>query len=321
MTTATSANLARLYVTHVFSRHGIPSDIISDRGSTFTSQFMSSLGRLLNMKLNYSTAFHPETDGQTERTNQQIKGYLRLYTNYEQSDWANLLPIAEFAYNNAPHSATQISPFFANYGYNPRATSNLDASIPDPTAHDFAHALIEVHKYCREQITVAQSQYQIPADRHRLTPPNFMVGDLVWLNAKNITTKRPSKKLDHKRLGPFPIAKKVSSHAFRLTLPHGMRFLHPVFHVSLLEPHHVNTIPNRVQPPPLPVEVDGHTEYEVAAILDSRIRRRRLEYLVQWKGYENTAESTTWEPSDHVNHSPDLIAIFHRLHPSKPRSD
>jgi hypothetical protein len=317
-TTATASDLARLYVTHVFSKHGVPSDIVSDRGSTFTSQFMTALGRLLNIKLNFSTAFHPETDGQTERTNQQIEVYLRLYANYEQSNWADLLPIAEFAYNNAAHSATQISPFFANYGYNPRATLSLDVSVPDPAAHDFSHALSDLHSYCREQVEIAQAQYQTPADRRRLPAPNLKVGDLVWLNAKNIRTKRPSKKLDHKRLGPFAIERKISSHAFRLALPHGMRFLHPVFHVSLLEPHQANTIPNRIQPPPLPVEVDGHTEYEVAAILDSRIHRRRLEYLVQWRGYENTAESSTWEPATNVNNSPALVRAFHQSHPDKP---
>lgn len=318
-TTATSIDLARLYVRHVFSKHGVPSDIVSDRGSTFTSQFMSALGQLLNIKLNHSTAYHPETDGQTERTNQTLESYLRMYTNYQQDDWADLLPIAEFAYNNAPHSATQTSPFFANYGYNPRATLSLDVAVADPTAHDFSKSLTELHTYCREQVAVAQAQYQVPADRRRLPAPEIAIGDLVWLNAKNITTRRPSKKLDHKRLGPFPVTHKVSSHAFRLGLPEGMRFLHPVFHISLLEPHHTNTIPNRIQPPPLPVEVDDHTEYEVANILDSRRRRRRLEYLVQWRGYENTAESATWEVAENVANSPNLIAAFHAAYPTKPR--
>ena len=161
-TTATSSDLARLYVKYVFSKHGVPSDIVSDRGSTFTSQFMSSLGRLLNIKLNYSTAYHPQTDGQTERTNQQIEGYLRLYANYDQNNWSDLLPIAEFAYNNAQHSTTQVSPFFANYSYNPRATLHLDVTVPDPTAHDFSQDLSALHQYCREQIKIAQAQYQLP---------------------------------------------------------------------------------------------------------------------------------------------------------------
>ena len=318
-TTASSADLARLYVRYVFSKHGVPSDIVSDRGSTFTSQFMSALGRLLNIKMNYSTAYHPETDGQTERTNQTLETYLRMYTNYQQDDWADLLPIAEFAYNNAPHSATQISPFFANYGYNPRATLSLDVSVPDPTAHDFSKSLSDLHRYCREQVAVAQSQYQVPADRRRLPAPDFEVGDLVWLNAKNITTKRPSKKLDHKRLGPFPISQKISGHAFRLELPRGMRFLHPVFHALAPRAPPPKHPPESPPTPPPPVEVDGDAEYEVSAILDSRVYRDRLLYYVQWKGYENTAEPATWEPADNLSNSPALVAAFHAAYPNKPQ--
>src|SRR5262249_35002850 len=153
---------------------------------------------------------------------------------------------------------------------------------------------------------------------------DFDVGDMVWLNAKNLTTKQPSKKLDHKRIGPFKIMKKVSSHAFRLELPAGLCFIHPVFHVSLLNKHDTNTIPNRTQPPPLPVEIDGTTEYEVSAILDSHLNRRKLHYLVQWKGYDNQGydghtESVSWEPADNVKNAPALVTEFHARYPTKPR--
>ena len=142
---------------------------------------------------------------------------------------------------------------------------------------------------------------------------------MVWLSAKNISTKRPSKKLDSKRLGPYRISKVISSHAFRLDLPRTLRFLHPVFHMSLLEPHRPNTIPNRAFPPPLPVEVDGETEYEVAAILDSRRQRGQLQYLVQWKGYDGHAESTSWEPQENVQNSLLLVEAFHTKYPRKPK--
>jgi transposase InsO family protein len=318
---ARSLDLARLYVQHVFSKHGVPTDIVSDRGTVFTSEFSRAIGQALNIKLNFSTAYHPETDGQTERTNQQVEVYLRTYSNYEQDNWVGLLPVAEFAYNNSVHSATQVTPFFANYGYHPRATLSLDVSVPDPAAHDFTRSLSELHRYCREQVAVAQSQYQLPADRRRLAVPEgmFQVGKKVWLNARNLKTKRPSKKLDSKRLGPFVIEAKVSSHAFRLALPPGMKLLHPVFHVSLLEPYQENAIPNRVQPPPLPVEIDGHTEYEVSAILDSRLHRGKLQYLVEWSGYETSAEGATWEPVANVANSPILVAQFHARYPLKPR--
>jgi hypothetical protein len=84
------------------------------------------------------TAYHPESDGQTERTNQSLEGYLRLYCNYQQDNWSDLLPIVEFAYNNSPHSTTQVSPFFTNYGYNPQATLSLNVSVHDANAHDFS---------------------------------------------------------------------------------------------------------------------------------------------------------------------------------------
>src|ERR1700742_267889 len=162
--TLDAQGLARLYLLHVFSKHGIPTDIVSDRGSLFTSNFITSLAQLLGMKLNFSTAYHPESDGQTERMNQSLEGYLQLYCNYQQDDWPDLLPIAEFAYNNAPHSATQVSPFFTNYGYNPHATLSLDVSVRDPNAHDFSKQLSELHEYCREQLSIAQTQYQAPAN-------------------------------------------------------------------------------------------------------------------------------------------------------------
>jgi len=143
-------------------------------------------------------------------------------------------------------------------------------------------------------------------------------GSKVWLNVKNIKTKRPLKKLNHKKLGPFTIKKKISSHAFRLALPHGMRLLHPVFYVSLLKLYRENTILNRTQSPPLPVEVDGATEYKVSAILDSHIHHRKLQYLVQWAGYEATAEALSWEGIDNVKNSPLLVAQFHAKYPDKP---
>jgi hypothetical protein len=207
--------LTRLYLLHVFSKHGIPSNIISDHSLLFTSDFITSLAQLLDMKLNFSTTYHPESDGQTERTNQSLEGYLWLYCNYQQDNWSDLLPIVEFAYNNSPHSTTQVSPFFANYGYHPRATLSLDVSVHDTNTHNFSRSLSELHDYCHEQVAISQSQNQVPADRLRSPiPDNLKPGAFVWLNSKNIKTKRPMKKLDHKRLGPFNIKSKVSNNAY-----------------------------------------------------------------------------------------------------------
>src|SRR6266478_8104113 len=117
--TINSPQLAQLFLTHVFSKHRVPSHVTSDRGTKFVSHFFHSLGKLLQMELHFTSGYHPEGDSQTEHINQVLEQYLRAYTNYQQDDWASLLPVAEFAYNNAPSATTGVSPFFANKGYHP----------------------------------------------------------------------------------------------------------------------------------------------------------------------------------------------------------
>ena len=106
-----------LHILHVFSKHGVPSHVTSDCGTEFVSTFFRSLSKVLDMKIHFTSGYHPEGDGQTERANQTLKQYLQVYCNYQQSNWSDLLPIAEFAYNNAPNATTGLSPFYANKGY------------------------------------------------------------------------------------------------------------------------------------------------------------------------------------------------------------
>ena len=315
----TSQGLARLYILHVFSKHGIPSDIVSDRGSEFTSEFWRDLGKQLLMKSNLSTSYHPQTDGQTERTNQTLEAYLRAYINYQQDDWVTFLPIAEFAYNNSIHSGTTVSPFFANYGYHPRMTFALDPEHTSPESHDTAEDLSKLHSYVKEELAKSQQRYDISANRDRMEPPPFNVGDRVWLNGKNIKTKRPMRKLDYRMLGPFDITDKISSHAFRLKLPRDLERIHNVFHVDLLTLFQSNRFANRAEPPPPPIEIDEETEYEVERILDSRIFRRKLQYLVKWKGFEGTSEEATWQPAGDITNADDVVRDFHTRYPDKPR--
>ena len=262
--------LAQLYVTHVFSKHGLPNNIISDRGSEFTSRFWRAFTSLLDIQLHLSTAFHPETDGQTERVNQVLEQYLRLYADYQQKNWSTLLPLAEFTYNNTSHSSTTVSPFFANKGYHPRANYTPgDTAANSPSALSFTVNLSNLHGFLREEITKANQASAGFFDQNRNPSPIYNIGDQVWLAGKHIKTTRPSKKLDHRYLGPFKITEKISSHAYRLALPWDMK-IHDVFHVQLLEPYKQNRIVNRVQPPPPPIEIEGEKEYEVEAILDSK---------------------------------------------------
>ena len=317
-TTDTAVDLANYFIQHVFSKHGLPADVISDRGHLFVSRFWKALCKALDITSNLSTAFHPQTDGQTERTNQTLEQYLRIYVNYQQDDWKHHLPIAEFVYNNTPHSAIGMSPFFANKGFNPRLTISLD-DIPAHEAHKIASDLKSLHTHLREQIQVANKAYARFEDPYRSPTPDWPIGTLVWLDWRNIKTKRPMKKLDHKRHGPFEIIKKVSTHAYQIKLPASFKGIHDVFHVSLLEKVAEESYPQRRPDPPPPVEIEGELEYEVAEILDSRRRRGVVKYLVRWEGYGS--EDDTWEPVEMLEGSRELLDEFHAKYPQKPRAD
>ena len=156
-------------------------------------------------------AYHPETDGQTERVNQILKQYLRVFINYQQDDWKHLLPLAEFTYNNTQHSATSVTPFFTNKGFHLKLEVSLE-SVPSESAHEMATDMKDLHQYLCDQLHLTIKQYERHSADRCLPIPGFKTGDLVWLDARNIKTKHPSKKLDHRHLGPFPIVEMVSSH-------------------------------------------------------------------------------------------------------------
>jgi hypothetical protein len=312
---------ARLYLKHVFKHHGLPEDIVTDRGTQFTSRFTASLLELCDIHSNKSTAFHPQSDGQTERVNQILEQYLRIFCDHQQDNWLDILPLAEFAYNNAEHSSTRMSPFFANYGLHPRCTLRLTpagpGTSPNPSAEDLTRKYRAIHDQAKEELKRAQAKYKETYDARHKEAPIFEPGNLVWLSRKHITTKRPSSKLDVKRLGPFKVLEAVgdSKLAFRLELPAQMR-IHPVFHVSLLEPHQENPFPGRTQPPPPPIELEHDVEWEVEEILDSRIQRGKLQYLVHWLGYG--PHERTWEPPDHLSNATEAVAEFHQRYPNRP---
>ena len=153
--TITSQQLAKLFVINIFSKHGVPSHVTSDRGTEFVSHFFRSLGEALDMKLHFTSGYHPEGDGQTERTNQTLEQYLRTYCNYQQDNWSKLLPLAEFTYNNAPNATTGISPFFANQGYNPNLAIHLKKDLTLTKARNYVTDLAELHQALCEQILQA----------------------------------------------------------------------------------------------------------------------------------------------------------------------
>jgi transposase InsO family protein len=139
--TLTSFQTAEIYRDHVWSKHGLPKKIISDRGPQFAAQFMKELHKLIGIETNLSTAFHPQTDGQTERINQEVEQYLRLFINHCQTDWNTWLSCAEFSYNDKVHSLTGFSPFFVNYGRHPDKGTSLPKEVKSQSATEFAQTM------------------------------------------------------------------------------------------------------------------------------------------------------------------------------------
>ena len=172
------------------------------QGSVFADE---SLCKKLGMKRKMSTAYHSQTDGQTERVNQVLGGYLRIFVNYDQNDWYHLLPLAKIAYNNSATSAHGMTPFFVNYGYHPQTEWLKEREAQNPGADMDGHWMKMIHQKARESLEKTREAMGRYYNQHARQQPDFKVGDLVMLNAKNIHTKRPSPQLAPRLYGPFKI--------------------------------------------------------------------------------------------------------------------
>jgi len=182
----TAEGLARLFRNNVWRLHGLPESIISDRGPQFAAGLMTELNEMLGIKTKLSTVFHPQTDGQTERMNQELKQYLRMFIDHHQAQWLEWLGTAEFAYNNKAHSGTKVSPFEANSSQNPRMGFKLRKKGRFVGAERFARKMEEVQSEAKATLTKAQENMRRYADRRRGEAVEYKVGDLVLLSTKDL---------------------------------------------------------------------------------------------------------------------------------------
>ena len=287
----TAAIAADAFLTYIYRLHGLPDSIVSDRGSQFTSAFWNRLCSLYDIDHALSTANHPQTDGQTERVNSILEQYLRCFINEKQNNWADLLPFAEFSYNNSLHQSTNLTPFFANYGYNPKAHPEIPSNKRPSRAEKRAIDINVNIKILKENLDKAKETYKKYADQKRMEPPKFEVGDKVWL-LKGTNEKNRKKKLSNQMIGPFKIIKKVSNLAYELNLPKKMR-CHPVFHVSLLEPYHENEFNDRsIQKRKNIRLTTDYTEKIPEKIIDMKVKKGINHYLVSWKG--RSIDENSW---------------------------
>ena len=310
--TVDAIGTAKLLINNVWKAHGLPIKSVSDRGTQFNSETFKEVNKQLGIQQSMSTAFHPQSDGQTERVNPTLEHFLRAFTHYRQDNWADLLPHAEFSYNNSLHSSTGKTPFFATRGYHPTFTTKPVTSS-NPGADDLIKGIHEVQEDIRSSMAEAQRKQAEFYDRHREATPSYNVGDKVWLEATNLKLGRPTKKLGPKRVGPYRILAKVGTHAYKLELPDSMK-IHPVFHVVLLTKYTENPIAGRVVEPPPPEEIEGEDEYVVDKIIDSKYVRNRLKYLVSWEGYSE--EHNSWIDHAELNHAREAVQEFHQANPN-----
>jgi len=319
-TNVTAPELSNIFIREVCRLHGVPDSILSDRDPRFTAHFWRSFWKQLGSTLTMSTAYHPQTDGQTERANRTLEEMLRAYVNFHQSDWDSHLSTLEMAYNNSKQVSTGFSPYYMNYGQEMRLP--LDGAIPVPSAIESINPeatqridrlRVDIES-AKKNILAAQSRQAKYADQHR-RDVEFNVGDRVLLSVEHlrIVGDGRSPKLQSKYIGPFTIIRVVGSNAYELDLPPTMR-IHPVLNISRLKAYHdgSTTHPDRLlphsRPPPECIHEDGAEIYEVERILEQRGRGARLKYLVKWVGYP--LWESTWQSAADLAGSPNALQEF-----------
>ena len=299
--------LAKLYIKETVRLHGIPMSIVSDRDPRFTSRFWQSLQRVLGSKLNFSTAFHPQTDGQSERTIQTLEDMLRACMMEFKGSWDDYVALIEFAYNNQYQSSIGMAPYEALYGRKCRSPVYWDEEgervLEGP---ELIQELVDKIKVVRRNLKAAQDRQKSYADLHR-REINFEVGDKVFLKVspwKGVARFGKKGKLSPRYIGPYEILEKVGPVAYKLALPSELAQIHNMFHVSMLrryrsDPSHIIS--------GQPIEIKDNLSYieDPVQILDTKIKQLRSRKIpmvkVGWRNHPR--EEATWETEEYMRKS------------------
>ena len=269
------SELAKVILDVVVQHHGFSDSIFTNRGLFFTSKFWSLLCYFLRIKWRLFTAFHPQTDGQTKKQNSTTEAYLCAFVSFKQNDWARLLPMAEFAYNNVKNANTGYTPFELNYSYHPHVSykENVDLCSKSKSVEDLANDLRELMIVYQKNLQHAQNFQKQVYDKNT-KPRSYTPDEKVWLNNKYIKTKR-NWKLETKFFGLLQVLQPVGKQAYKLKLLKKWR-THDVFYVSLLEQD--TTRKGWVnKTTELDFKAGDDKEYEVERIRDSAMYAIELE--------------------------------------------
>jgi len=303
--------LARLFRDNVWKLHRLPESVILDKEPQFAAGLTRELNKMLGIETKLSMAYHLETNGQTERTNQELEQYLRMYVNHRQSNWSEWLVTAEFAFNNKVHTVTKISPFQVNYGREPRMGFNIRKKEKNEKAEEFVKEMKERHEEARAALVRSQEEMKRQADRSRKEAEEYRVGDKVLISTKDFSAKlmkRATKKLTEKFIGPYVVKKIISENVVELELPASLR-VHLVVNMRRLVKYREQVERQKKIPPP-PIKVACEKEYEVEEILDRQERRGKTKYLVKWKGY--TVEENTWDGLENLKNTMKKVEKFEK---------
>lgn len=278
----TATTTAKLYHDNVYRRYALPRTMISDRGPQFASHVFQELCERLGIKSCLSTAYHPQTDRQTERMNREIEAYLCIYCSSHPESWTDHLADIEFSHNQRVNTNSGKTPFEIIMGYNPTAIP----TFPITSKFSALETQLRELRNIRKEALAAHKMARVRMAEHitRNFVP-FKKGDKVWLEAKNINVGGAYRKLRALREGPFEITEVMGPLTYRLKLPRTWK-IHPVFHAALLSPFKQTIVHGPAWAEPPPEEIEGELKWEPETILrHKRVRGGRYHYLVKWKEY------------------------------------